>query len=294
MTGAPAPTPRGLGGISALLVVAALTAGCGADDSTDSPPTFPDGSFAIVANADIGTGPTRLLIGVVAQDGTRLGSPNHPIRVEAAFIDDPDRSQEAPAEYAWIIEDAVGLYRSEFDFDQPGVWAITITPERGDPLPSAAITVLEETLAPNVGEVAPDAPTPTLRDHVIEDLTTDRQPDTRFYEMTLGEALDSGRTTVLVFSTPAYCLSATCGPLLDTVKELAPGYPDVNFIHIEVYTGLNQPGFAPDPAHLAPAAGPAYWNLPSEPWVFVIDETGTVTARFEGAVTGHELVAALS
>jgi hypothetical protein len=112
--------------------------------------------------------------------------------------------------------------------------------------------------------------------------------------MTLTEALDSGRPTVLIFSTPAYCLTATCGPLLDTVKDLAPGYPEVNFIHIEVYTGLNQPDFAPDPAHLAPAAGAAYWNLPSEPWVFVIDETGTVIARFEGAVTGDELVSALS
>ena len=187
-----------------------------------------------------------------------------------------------------------GCIGPSFDFDRDGTWAITVTPERGDPLPPAPFTVLEETYAPNVGEAAPDAPTPTLRDHAIEDLTTDHQPDARFYQMTLTEALDSGRPTVLIFSTPAYCLTATCGPLLDTVKDLAPGYPEVNFIHIEVYTGLNQPDFAPDPAHLAPAAGAAYWNLPSEPWVFVIDETGTVIARFEGAVTGDELVSALS
>jgi hypothetical protein len=296
MTETPATTPRGLGGIATLLLVAALAAGCSSGDSTDSDaqPTFPDESFTVIANADIGTGPTRLLIGVVAEDGTRLGSPDHPIQVEAALLDDPDRSQQVPAEYAWIIEDAIGLYRAEFDFDQAGTWAITVTPERGGPLPPAPITVLEETHAPSVGEAAPDAPTPTLRDHSIEDLTTDRQPDARFYQMTLGEALDSGRPTVLVFSTPAYCLTATCGPLLDTVKELAPGYPGVNFIHIEVYTGLNEPGFAPDPAHLAPAAGPTYWNLPSEPWVFVIDETGTVTARFEGAVTSGELASALN
>jgi hypothetical protein len=295
MTETPATTPRGLGGIAALVVVAALAAGCSSGESGDSTaaPTFPDDSFTVIANADIGTGPTRLLIGVVAEDGTRLGSPDRPIQVQAALLDDPDRSQQVPAEYAWIIEDAIGLYRAELDFDRAGTWAITVMPERGDPLPPAPFTVLEETHAPNVGEAAPEAPTPTLRDHAIEDLTTDRRPDARFYQMTLGEALDSGRPTVLVFSTPAYCLTATCGPLLDTVKELAPGYPGVNFIHIEVYTGLNEPGFAPDPAHLAPAAGPTYWNLPSEPWVFVIDETGTVTARFEGAVTSGELASAL-
>ena len=120
MTGAPAVTPRGLGGMATLLLVAALAAGCSSGDSTDSDtqPTFPDESFTVIANADIGTGSTRLLIGVVAEDGTRLGSPDRPIRVEAALLDDPDRSQQVPADYTWIIEDAVGLYRAEFDFDQ--------------------------------------------------------------------------------------------------------------------------------------------------------------------------------
>jgi hypothetical protein len=35
------------------------------------------------------------------------------------------------------------------------------------------------------------------------------------------------------------------------------------------------------------------WGLPSEPWVFVVDGSGTVTAAFEGAVTDAELTAAL-
>ncbi len=81
--------------------------------------------------------------------------------------------------------------------------------------------------------------------------------------------------------------------MLDTVKEVAPDYPDVNFIHIEVYTGFNEPGFAPDPAHLAPAVGADYWNLPSEPWVFVMDGQGVVTGRFEGVMAAEELTALL-
>ena len=48
-----------------------------------------------------------------------------------------------------------------------------------------------------------------------------------------------------------------------------------------------------DAEHLAPAVGPEWYNLPSEPWVFVIDENGTVTGRFEGVMDPAELDAML-
>jgi hypothetical protein len=35
------------------------------------------------------------------------------------------------------------------------------------------------------------------------------------------------------------------------------------------------------------------WGLPTEPWLYVTDTTGTVTAAFEGAVSDDELRAAL-
>jgi hypothetical protein len=34
------------------------------------------------------------------------------------------------------------------------------------------------------------------------------------------------------------------------------------------------------------------WGLPSEPWVFVVDDSGVVTAAFEGAASDAELMAA--
>jgi hypothetical protein len=247
----------------------------------------------VVANADIGTGPARLLIGVLGPDGSRLGSPDQPLQLEAAPMDAPGDVQRVAADFAWIIEGATGLYRATFDFDRPGTWSLVVTPQGADPLAPVPFSVLEDTYSPNIGEPAPDAPIPTLRDHAIEELTTDDDPDPRFYELTLAEALGSGRPTVLVFSTPAYCMTATCGPVLDTVKTQADAHPNANFIHIEVYTGFNEPGFAPDPSHLAPAAGAEFWNLASEPWVFVIDEAGIVKARFEGTMTAAELASAL-
>jgi hypothetical protein len=274
-----------------------LAAGCATDDGGQSEEQsaagFPEGSFALIASSDVGTGPSRLLVGVTQEDGTRIGSPEDPVEIEIAPLDAPEDVRRVPGTFMWVAEDLYGLYRAEAGFDRPGLWSVTVKPTNGEALPPTELTVRDETSAPNIGEAAPVAPTATLDDAPIVDLTTDPDPDERFYQTTLDEALASGKQTVLVFATPAYCTSATCGPMLDTVKEAAARYPDVNFIHIEVYQGFNEPGFAPDPAHLAPAVGPEYWNLPSEPWVFVMDDRGVVTGRFEGVMAPEELDALL-
>lgn len=103
------------------------------------------------------------------------------------------------------------------------------------------------------------------------------------------EAFTSGDKTVVVFAMPAFCVSATCGPVLEVVNSVKPEYPDVNFTHVEVYTDLSAPDFAPTPDHLAPAVGPDYWRLPSEPWVFVVDGAGRIAVRFEGSLTPDDL-----
>ena len=43
---------------------------------------------------------------------------------------------------------------------------------------------------------------------------------------------------------------------------------------------------------LVPAA--VQWGLPDEPWIFVVDASGKVTAKFEGAVGSDELTAAIA
>lgn len=288
--------------LTLLAGVALVAAGCGggststvpeggAGNGAESP--FPAGSFGIVASVDISTGESRVLVGIGEPDGARLGSPDIGVDLIAAPADDPSATQTVPAIFTWIVEDAFGLYRAEFDFDRPGAWQITVQPEVGNALIPAAVTVLEQTFSPNIGDPAPVVDTPTSADFPFVELTTDPEPDPRFYELSLAAALVSGKPTVLVFSTPAYCQTSACGPLLNVVKDTAGDYPDVNFIHVEVYTGLTEPDFRPDPAHLAPAAGVDYWSLPTEPWVFVIDESGIVTARFEGVMAEEELRAAL-
>ena len=285
--------------LAGLLVVAA---GCGGGDDTDvtadpasgAAAPFPADAVAIRASSDLGVGAERLLIGIGAADGSRLGSPDQAVSIEVYPQDAAGERQSVSGTWTWIVPDATGLYRAEVELDRPGVWAAEVVPAIGDRLDPVLFDVLAEPMAPVLGEQAPAPVTPTLDDLPMEELTTDPDPDPAFYGLSIDDAVANGRPTVVVFSTPAYCVSAACGPLLDHVKEVAPDHPDVDFIHIEVFTGLTDPDFVPDAAHLAPAVGPEWYNLPSEPWVFVIDEAGTVVARYEGVMDPAELDAALT
>lgn len=281
---------RALFGVAGL---ALLITACG-ESSEPVANNFPEDAIAIRASSDLGVGEQRLLVGVATADGTRLGSPDDPVMFEVAPLDTPDNSQTVAATFTWMLEPVVGLYRAEVDFDEAGSWQVTVIPDAGDPLEPVPFNVFAEPFTPIVGSPAPLPPTPTLGDFTIEQLTTDDEPDPRFYELSLQEAVATGDPTVVVFSTPAYCQTSACGPLLDIVKESSKKRDDVNFVHVEVFTGLDDPDFAPDAEHLAPAVTEDWYNLPSEPWVFVIDASGLIAARFEGVMDASELEAILA
>lgn len=276
---------------SATTIGSSVAGGSSAANVGDA--TFPADSFAIVANADIGIGSSRVLLGVLEEGGRRLGSPTDEVTISIRHTDRPDIFQTERGIFTWIIEDAFGLYRAEFNLDSPGIWEAVVIPAAGDPLPAAGFQVLADTAAPAVGEPAPAPPTPTLETSTLDEITTDADPDLSFYELSLDEAIGNARKTVVVFSTPAFCQTAACGPLLDITKDVAPNHPDVDFIHIEVYTNLTKPDFAPIAENLAPSVRSEWWNLPSEPWVFVVDESGIIQARFEGVIAAEELAAEL-
>ena len=139
--------------------------------------------------------------------------------------------------------------------------------------------------------------------HVDGDLariSTDAAPDPAFYEVSVRDALAAHDPFVLVFATPKFCASAQCGPTLERVKAVAAGVPDVTFINVEPYVmefvdGSLRPKLdtSVDPPVLIPAQPTVDWGLLSEPWVFVVDGDGIVTASFEGVIADSELVAAI-
>jgi hypothetical protein len=243
------------------------------------------------ASSDPAIGDSRFLFAVNEIDGTRRGSPEEKVTVTATSLDDPDTVLTDDADFMWIIEPSIGLYRADLPFDTAGTWEIDFDVSTGEVTQPFLVTVGETTRTVAIGSPAPAVATPTLADTSLDDLTTDASPDEGFYEMSLDEALSNGNKTVVVFATPAFCTSASCGPMMAHAKDLRQAYPDVNWVHVEVYEGFNDATFAPDVEHLAPAV--VAYGLPSEPWVFVMDQEGVVVARFEGVIGTGELEAVL-
>lgn len=135
---------------------------------------------------------------------------------------------------------------------------------------------------PDVGDAAISIHTQTVDDvkHVSE-LTTRTPPNTEMLKDDFADVLGT-KPAVLVFATPALCQSRVCGPTVDVAEQVrAEVGDDVAFIHQEVYRDnkVNK-GLRPQLVK---------WRLASEPWIFVIDRSGRITARFEGAVSVPEL-----
>jgi hypothetical protein len=127
----------------------------------------------------------------------------------------------------------------------------------------------------------------TLRDvGDISEIDSSSPPRTAMHELTIAEAIDSGRPTVVAFATPAFCQSRVCGPFMDTVVDpLFQRYGDrVNFVHVEPYVlGKARQG------QLVPIPAAEEWGLQTEPWLFIIDRQGRVAAKLEAIVALDEV-----
>lgn len=246
-----------------------------------------DNLIGLRASSDPAMGDARFLFAIAEIDGTRRGSPTEVVRVKASSIDDPTQVLEADAQWMWMIEDVTGLYRVSLPFTRPGTWELEWTISTGEGTDPILVLVNEEPTTPAIGDAAPAVATATTADHAVDEISTDTDPIPALYSVSLDDALSNGKQTVVIFATPAFCTSAACGPMLETVKRVMPQHPDVNWIHVEVYQGFRESGFQPTADRLVDAV--KAFNLPSEPWVFVMDESGIVKARLEGAVSDAEL-----
>lgn len=262
------------------MALTAAVAGCGG-----GPPTV-----AVLANTQstLTPGPNRLVMALASQqDGSFVDLPD--TAATATFSDENGASIDVPASWVWGIPDVRGFFIADVDLPDAGRWSVVLHPEGRSATPPTPFVVQPDSQVPSVGDAAIPSATPTYPDTPLESLTSDPDPDPRLYSMSLDDALSDGRPTVVTFATPAYCTSALCGPTLDVVRSVLPDFPDVDFVHVEVYDLAKAAAGTLDavPAVVA-------WGLPSEPWVFVVDGDGIITARFEGVIGADELRGAVS
>ena len=299
--------------LAALAVIAAACSSGGGDGSpsTSTPETSTTlGVSPVIVNSELVVGENRFMIGLLSSENEEIVGAAVAFRFFKLDGDQKELREEAQATpialektYTHTHEDGTvetheagesGVYVAAVRFDEPGQWGVEVTAAVGDvtydPAP-AGFVVLEESASVAMGAPAPLSETLTLDD--VEDVTeidTSNPPIPEMHTMTIAEAVTSGRPSVIVFATPAFCLSRICGPTKDVVDDLFEQYKsEVNFVHVEPYE-LDR---ARSGEGLFPIPATTEWGLQSEPWVFLVDSEGFIAAKFEAVVTMDELKAAL-
>jgi hypothetical protein len=172
------------------------------------------------------------------------------------------------------------VYESQVRFDQKGPWAVLVVTQTGNTYLAAPTQVTVNTKQddpiPDLGEPAPKVVTDTLESvGGDEDLLDTRVPPSDMHRESFDQVVGK-KPIALLFATPQLCQSRVCGPVTDIALQLKAKYGDrMEFIHQEVYDENDpQKGLRESLQE---------FQLRTEPWLFVVDTNGRITARLEGS-----------
>jgi hypothetical protein len=276
--------------------------GCGSNDAASTTPS---------ATTAARPGSLQALMQRPGEDvglvfGTNDYAPG-PVRVSFLVVDHRAKVILRPTARVWLsrgldktpfrtgtakLEDIGGgqkIYVTNLDIQKPGTYWLLAEPVGGSKIQGVGnVVVPDESKSPAIGSDAFPSKNPTLDDAPADRITTANPPDTELLRTSVKGALDAHEPFVVVFATPKFCQSRTCGPVVGIVQKVQKRFASspVKFIHVEVYEGNN------------PALGEnrwfKEWKLQSEPWVFLVGRDGKIKAKFEGPVSERELGDAVS
>ena len=247
-----------------------------------------NGLTTILATTDLGVGNGRFAF-VLTEPGGLVKFPV--VGVKSFFYPDGyDAEREGPIDDQFAIFREFpfgtrGVYTANYDFDRAGKRGVEVSLPTSD---GSFITtehrfdVNDVTIAPSVGQRPPAAANKTLSNvESIKELTTGSLRDPDLYDLSIPDALESGRPFAVVFASPAFCTTAVCGPQVEVVSELNDAYGDrMDFIHVDLFINPHEIQGDLDLAVHTPLL--MEWGLLTDEWTFVMDSTGAVAGRFEG------------
>ncbi|MPZ48803.1 MAG: hypothetical protein GEU75_05725 [Dehalococcoidia bacterium] len=294
-----------------------LAAGCsGGGDKFPEVLEIKEGDIVpVLANSELMAGPNRFAFGILDAEGLPIVD----AKVHLVFYDlnesetmkmEIDAISRVPARDAGLTEqiththvdgsqhahfnvgEQVGIYTALVNFDRPGEWGVEIQIDSANPKIKKTIrprfNVLAQGLTPAIGSAAPRSLNLTVDD--VSDIAlidSSATPSPEMHTSTIAGAIAAGKPTLVLFAVPGFCESRLCGPELEIMRKLYPQYRDkAEFIHVEFYKNPGNPDRIPSDTV-------SEWNLRSEPWFFVIDSKGIITAKYEGPVSLQELDEAL-
>jgi hypothetical protein len=276
-----------------LLLVALLLMACGGQETESAVDSFqtdgPSEFQAMVASEDFAVGQPR--VPIVLYSG-----PDRVLDAQRMQLTAFDLSTEPPTA-GWTGEATnysdylVPYWVAYPELPHTGYWGLKAEITKADGTVAAAELVIEakaETDMPGLGDQPPASQNRTVTTEPdLRKLTSAVEPNPDFYQMTVADALQSGRPSLIMFATPGYCQTALCAPVIKSMEAVYPEFKArVNFIHVEIYKQFNPELVVDETVN--------EWALTSEPWTFVLDDQGTIVARFGGPVSPRELELALN
>ena len=287
-----------------------LLAGCGGSTKSGTPSstsaTPPAGSLealwrsgkeqagVVEGSSDYQPGRNRVSFLVVDAQARVISTPTATIWVATGLQDRPYQQTVARSEPIGVPGGAsagIGsIFVAHVRLPKPGKYWLLVEPD-GSPQRTTALgnlVVAAKSDAPAVGARAIPSDTPTLASTggKLSALTTATHPDPMLYRLSVAQALAKHVPFVLTFATPKFCESRTCGPVVDVVDAVARKLAStpVRFIHVEIYKNND-----PAKGFNRWVSGPGSWNLPNEPFTFLVDRTGIIRAKLSGAFSVGEL-----
>ena len=259
--------------------------------------TLKAGPELAMASSVFTVGDNRIAFGVIAKDGVPVygqtalyvaPSPDKP--AEGPFIAPADvlltqkryRSKQA----ALTSDPFYAVYGAEVPFTKSGKYAVlSATKTSAGALTGAtgSVNVLAKSAdpIPAVGTKAPKVHTDTLESAKGDVSKIDtRSPPSDMHRVDFADVVGS-KPVALLFSTPQLCQSRVCGPVTDIALQMQAKYGGkMDFIHQEVYVDNNVQKGLRKPLQ--------EFHLQTEPWLFVVDKQGIITARLEGSIGVRE------
>lgn len=230
--------------------------------------------------------PQRLPFLIAGPDGAPLD------RIEGAVTFEVLRDGRRVGTPTKVSPHSEGLSRAylpfETTFEEVGIHEIRGR-YRGSVL-ETAIDVADpaDVHIPQVGTPLLPVDTPTVDDHRgVEPICTN-DPPCPFHATNLADSLAAGRPVLVLLSTPRYCVTAICGPVLDLLMaEVDGGGADgIDVIHAEVYA---DPDAVATLAEASQAPLVQAYSMVFEPCLFVADATGTLVRRLDTIYDRAEL-----
>jgi hypothetical protein len=251
-----------------------------------------DGSAALLAGFNyhgpyvVAGRPQRLTFLVADIDGPRTDVPDgldFVLSLDGEVVGDPvtvDAHREAIR---------TPYYPLVATFDRPGRWTATVELEGNEATQLFQVDDPADVSLLQVGDLMPAIDTPTIDDaRGVEPICTDR-PACPLHDVTVAEALGAREPLALLVSTPAYCQTGTCGPVLDLLVSESPARPAIRCVHAEVWADAEATGVQDATrAAVVDAVG-----LTFEPSLFVVDRGGTIVERLDNMYDRTELQTAL-